>query len=182
MKTSDLRFVSDGAEAVLFLRFRDEEVRCKVDTADVPLIQRECSTIHMFEPKPGVRYARVYTHGKQIGLHRFLLGMEPGDPRLGDHENTNTLDYRRKNLRAVPFATNCLNRRKAASHNQSGIRGIARHNGKWCAQLYSHSIGRFADIRDAVETVWLGLLAEDPVAATNFLRSLPTERTADMAA
>lgn len=42
-------------------------------------------------------------------LHRVVLGLAGGDEREGDHLNRNTLDCRRKNLRAVTHAVNMAN-------------------------------------------------------------------------
>lgn len=55
-------------------------------------------------PKPG---------GGQylILMHRHILGLEKGNKHQGDHKNHNTLDNRRKNLRAVTQNKNQANRR-----------------------------------------------------------------------
>lgn len=45
-------------------------------------------------------------------MHREVLGLQPGDPEHVDHENHNTLDNRRENLRAVSHRENMENLRR----------------------------------------------------------------------
>lgn len=56
-----------------------------------------------------------------VGMHRFVLGLMRGDPRQGDHENGDTLDNQRSNLRIVTGAQNAQNRRDR--------RGVSLHRG-----------------------------------------------------
>lgn len=44
-------------------------------------------------------------------MHRFIMGLGPGDPREVDHLNHNGLDNRRENLRIVSHLENGQNRR-----------------------------------------------------------------------
>lgn len=44
-------------------------------------------------------------------LHRWLLGLDVGDPRLGDHINKNVYDNRMSNLRIVTPTESNFNRR-----------------------------------------------------------------------
>jgi hypothetical protein len=54
-------------------------------------------------------------------LHRQLLGLQRGDPRMGDHENGDTLDYRRSNLRIVTAGGNAQNKKP---YGRSKYRGV----------------------------------------------------------
>ena len=65
-------------------------------------------------------------------MHRFIMGLEYGDPREVDHKNCGeTLDNRRSNLR-VTLDQNSQNRRMQ-KNNKSGFKGVFWNNklGKW---------------------------------------------------
>lgn len=57
------------------------------------------------------------------GMHRDILGLNPGDDRQGDHRNRNTLDNRRHNLRTANAQQNSCNR-KRRKDNSSGFVGV----------------------------------------------------------
>lgn len=60
-----------------------------------------------------------FANGKQttIGMHRALLGLEPGDKRQADHINHDTLDHRRENLRIVTSQQNRFNQRDSKGYH-----------------------------------------------------------------
>ena len=53
---------------------------------------------------------------KTIIMHRFILGLQIGDKRQGDHKNHNTLDNRRFNLRIVTTQGNSWNRKATVGY------------------------------------------------------------------
>jgi len=55
-------------------------------------------------------YAVAWIGKKHVKLHRFIMGMEPGDRRQVDHKNRDGLDNRRRNLRIVSHQENQWNR------------------------------------------------------------------------
>jgi hypothetical protein len=71
------------------------------------------------------------TSGKRntILMHRQILGLMAGDKRKGDHENRNTLDNRRGNLRIATTGQNAANRITRDS-NRSGFKGVYRPKGR----------------------------------------------------
>lgn len=80
------------------------------------------------------QYAYATINGHTTGMHRFLLGLKPGDKRVGDHINGDTLDNRRKNLRACTASEHSINtkqRRRAGFDplNPSQIRLRCEHCG-----------------------------------------------------
>jgi len=100
----------------------------------------------------GNGYAVREHKGKMLLLHRFLMGLAPGDGIHVDHINGNPLDNRRVNLRVCSNAENIRNRRKNAN-STSGYKGVCldkRSNGKtpWRARVKNdgkiHHIGYFA--------------------------------------
>jgi len=74
---------------------------------------------------------------RMIYMHREILGLPYGDPRMADHVvPENTLDNRRSNLRIVTGPQNNCNRR-SQSNNTSGFKGVTfvRARSKWQAQI-----------------------------------------------
>jgi hypothetical protein len=94
----------------------------------------------------------------QLLLHRFLLGLEYGDPRKGDHINRNRLDNRRENLR---IASDVVNGQNVSSHvdGTSRFRGVHwdKVNKKWRASAHhdgrTHQLGRFPTEEEAARVV-----------------------------
>jgi hypothetical protein len=101
---------------------------------------------------------RVVTENKVrtvTWLHRLIVGLEPDDPREVDHENGDTYDCRRENLRAVDHRTNGQN-----IHQRMGTspyRGVSwnKRQGKWVAQCRwddrNHWLGYFTSELEAAE-------------------------------
>lgn len=82
------------------------------------------------------RYARrtLPRSRRKSYLHREILGLRLGDPRLGDHVSRNRLDCRRGNLRIVTKAQQQQNV-SARRTGTSGYRGVYRKpSGRWAAQ------------------------------------------------
>lgn len=89
-------------------------------------------------------------NGKKVRfwLHLEILGISKG----GDHENRNTLDNRRFNLRPCNDSESRRNR-KRPSHNTSGFKGVIWQDGRWRARIMiekkSISLGMHKDIVSA---------------------------------
>jgi AP2 domain len=101
------------------------------------------------------RHAAPFTpEDYTLHMHREILGLQRGDPRVGDHISGDTLDNRRSNLRIATLQQNARNRRKP-SHNTSGFKGVNWHagTGKWAATIKLHGkkqhLGLFATKTDA---------------------------------
>lgn len=92
---------------------------------------------------------------RKLRLHRFLMDMQPGDPREVDHENGDPRDNRRSNLRVGTRALNQQNRKGA--YGSSRYRGViyCKQTGRWIAKVglggRSHHLGRFDTEREAAE-------------------------------
>lgn len=108
----------------------------------------------------GARYlggGRSAARYLRTSMHRLILGLEPGDPRQGDHRNGDVLDNRRSNLRVATGAQNSQNRTR--THGASQYRGVhfnrrykarpweatVRHDGQ------RHYLGRYATEEEAAE-------------------------------
>jgi len=75
--------------------------------------------------------ARSAGKGNTVLMHRHLLGLPKGDPRIGDHRNGNKLDHRRANLRVVTPSESSAN---VAGRAKSGYRGVYPCKGRWQAR------------------------------------------------
>jgi hypothetical protein len=72
-------------------------------------------------------------NGPYIYMHRFLLGLMPGDSRHVDHVNCNGLDNRRHNIRIITPQNNIRRKRKTTKSKSSKFKGVSwkqSHN-KW---------------------------------------------------
>ena len=99
-------------------------------------------------------YVFGYIRGTGAGsrpqpLHRWLLGLGPGDPRRVDHRNGDGLDCRRHNLRITDAAGNSANQAVESHRGASRFRGVSFHRqtGRWVAAQQHrgtrHHIGLF---------------------------------------
>lgn len=99
-------------------------------------------------------YARTVINGKQVQLHRLIMGAQPG--QRVDHINGNGLDNRRQNLRFCSIAQNTMNSSKRRGC-LSKYKGVTWHRAikKWQAQIKlngkSHYIGVFSSEREAAD-------------------------------
>ena len=107
---------------------------------------------HTWRLHTGTGYARRSVGRAPIYLHRWLMGLVPGDGLEVDHENRCKLDCRRRNLRVVTRAQNGQNvgsHRDAASEH----RGVRRGGRGWRAEVYvaghRYYLGMFTDELDA---------------------------------
>jgi len=80
-------------------------------------------------------YAFATINHKPVALHRFILGLKPGDGKIGDHINHKGLDNRQSNLRIVTPAENVRHRKIPAKHVY-----FSKKQKKWVARI---QIGSF---------------------------------------
>ena len=89
---------------------------------------------------------------RPIFLHQFLTNANGKDV---DHENNNTLDNRKSNLRVVEENKNSKNRKSRNRNNTSGYRNVSHINGKWVVQLQidgkNKVLGKFDNVHEAGE-------------------------------
>jgi hypothetical protein len=90
---------------------------------------------------------------RSVFMHREILGLKLGDPRICDHiDNYKTLDNRRCNLRIASPMENSHNR-GARADSSSGIKGVrhVRETDKWEARLVMNGVCRFFATLDSKE-------------------------------
>jgi hypothetical protein len=120
--------------------------------------------------------ARAVWNGKgrskhNVYLHRWVMGLEPGDPRVVDHINRDVLDNRRANLRVITRGQNLQNLNPLTGKS-SAYRGVKRMPTKkaprWSAQCKVagklHHIGTFATEIEAAEAARVFRLQHLPFA------------------
>jgi hypothetical protein len=99
-------------------------------------------------------YAIRGSNHKTIYMNRVILGLDENNPHKGDHENHNTLDNRRSNLRIASSEENSRNARLRRD-SSSGCKGVNWHKwrGMWVARIMvnkkSISLGYFHVFEEA---------------------------------
>lgn len=97
-------------------------------------------------------YAGTFINSKCVLLHRFIMNASKGDEV--DHQDRNTLNNRKSNLRDCTKSTNAINS-KLHNTNTSGYRGVAWSNkdNKWMAYMYKKNkfinLGYFNNAEEA---------------------------------
>jgi hypothetical protein len=86
-------------------------------------------------------------------LHRWVLGLRPGDGLIGDHRDRNRLDCRRSNLRIVDPSASASN---VSARGISGALGVyPTRSGRWIARGHwpnyggAAHLGTFATVDEA---------------------------------
>jgi hypothetical protein len=106
-------------------------------------------------------YARAEINGKKVYLHRFIMCIS--DPKVKvDHEDGDSLNNMRVNLRVATNRQNTRNHVELFSTNTSGYRGIVFHKNskrikRWQAKVWiekdgisvAKSLGYFATPEEA---------------------------------
>lgn len=88
----------------------------------------------------------------QLLMHRFVLGIPYGDPRIVDHANGIKTDNRRSNLRICTKAQNGYNQ-KEQRNNTSGFKGVTFHKvtGRFMAQIRSDGKKKYLGTFDTAQ-------------------------------
>jgi hypothetical protein len=124
----------------------NDEDYCKLIPFNIALVDEKKST----------SYVRL-----MAPIHRFILGINAGDPRIVDHINRNPLDNRKANLRIVNRQQNNHNSSNITKKGKSGYTGIYKRiypSGKISYIAHAglngktHHIGSFSTIKEAIET------------------------------
>lgn len=113
----------------------------------------------------GNGYCQVTINGRTQSLHRWLVGLEVGDPRIADHINRDRLDNRLSNLRVVTPTGSNMNR--VVEHSRFGRGVYPRRSGRYGAKLQrngiTYNLGTYdapERARQAVETFEAGPLTQ----------------------
>lgn len=126
-----------------FINKKKEKFVSFIDTED---LQKLFDFPYTFFPRPN--RAGHYLHATEylgidskpinriIRYHRWILGIDKYDLLTKvDHEDYNTLNNRKYNLRVTVNKKNLQNRKSANKNNKSGYRNVSWINGYWRVQL-----------------------------------------------
>lgn len=82
------------------------------------------------------RNIRIDGSVKRLSMHRVIMGLEFGDPRMVDHRDGNGLNNQKENLRICNNSENMMNR-GPQKNNKSGYKGVSWVAGKnrWVSRL-----------------------------------------------
>ena len=115
-----------------------------VDDADYEELSKHKWYAHRHHS--GNFYATRYSpriNGKRhlILMHRFILGLDYGNKRQGDHRNHNTLNNCRDNLRICTNQQNLMNQ-KSNRNSSSRFKGVCWYKArkKWSSQIIINAI------------------------------------------
>lgn len=126
---------------------RDGAIRAstKVDVSDVAFLTESSWSLQ------NTGYAGARIGGRLVLMHRFLLGLEHGDQRIGDHINCDRLDNRRANLRAVPSRAVNMQNISANRGSSSTLRGVSwdKERSLWMARCGRQHLGRYSTEEEA---------------------------------
>jgi hypothetical protein len=139
-----------------------------IDDEDVELSKYRWYT---WKSKSGRLYVRrdVYINGDHFtfSLHRIIADALP--KILVDHEDGDTLNNRRYNLRIVTNQQNCVNRYSKLARSTSKYRGVYwnKNNNKWHSQIrYNYKlihIGYFSSEMEAAQAYDKKGMELDPI-------------------
>lgn len=138
-----------------------------IDEADLELVSKHTWHVRP-HPRTGKLYAAASVRGATTQMHRLISGTPRGLDV--DHENTNSLDNRRANLRPATRSQNNANRVKHSSHGgrptSSRFKGVHwdAEKRRWRAALRVDGklkrLGRFDDEIDAARAYDRAALAQ----------------------
>jgi hypothetical protein len=109
---------------------RNKSSFMKIDKCDYELIRSESNARISAVISRGILYAKIKIDGKYTPVHKLILP----NSECVDHENRDSLDNRRLNLRSCTQAENTRNR-LAGSNNTSGFRGVSRVGKRWRSRI-----------------------------------------------
>lgn len=155
----------DGA-VLIPLRARDGSIRAYaiIDGPDADFVNQWCWGMD------GKGYARRSEDGKDVYLHRELLGLPRiRDGREGDHRDRNRLNNRRANLRPATHAQNLQNQ-PGHRGSSSTLRGVCweQRKSRWRAGVTVNGkwrhLGYFLTEEEAAEAARSGRVRLLPYA------------------
>lgn len=87
--------------------------------------------------KRDAKYCGSKINGKQVYLHRLLMGF-----KNIDHIDRDPLNNRRSNLREATTKQNIWNS-KYKSHNKCGFKGVYKSKNRWAARICKDGVRKF---------------------------------------
>ena len=143
------KYIIKGETTEIYLNVKNKEQKvCLIDTEDLMrLIEYNKTWFQRYNRsnKKYYVYANIYQEtfngeckNTTISIQTFLLGTRTGDKKnkiIIDHENHDTFDNRKYNLRIANNDDNSKNRSGKNSNNKSGFRNVSWNGNSWSVQL-----------------------------------------------
>lgn len=104
---------------VVYMHSTNSEDVFVFDSEDLPIVLQ-----YTWLSNNGYAHARNPTTGKQISMHRLIMGVIDNDNVVIDHINRITQDNRKCNLRVCDQVNNCMNRRENKKRLHSKYKGV----------------------------------------------------------
>jgi hypothetical protein len=141
--------------ALIFLYDRNQNIvgKTKIDLCDV----ERCKEHKWYLKKANGGKFYVQRRTGRLHLSHFISGFIKKRGWEVDHENGDSLDNRRNNLKIVTHQQNMMNQQKIPSNNTSGVMGVGWHgqNNNWVVQIKVNQkrihIGSYAKKEDAIK-------------------------------
>lgn len=114
---------------ILIIKSKGKSYNCLYSSKDQGLISQFHWNLH------SKGYAVGFKDGKQILMHRLILGILDKPEIETDHRFHNKLDNRRGMIRVCTHSQNRRNSRKLKESAQSQYKGVYRDQNKWHVQI-----------------------------------------------
>lgn len=119
-----------------------------IDEADYATLRKYTWRL---KPQRQTHYAIANVNGVDTYMHRLILGLAHGDPRVGDHINGRGWDNRRANLRICTDTENKANRVPSRT-SVTGYTGVyPTANGKFLARIRLSGVRTHIGLYDTAE-------------------------------
>lgn len=147
-------------------KFKDQEYYALVDDSDYESLIKHTWSVHH---KGNTSYAVTKVDGKQIKMHRMILGLT--DPKIfTDHEDGNGLNNQKYNIRECSNSENQKNKiKKTGLSKYKGVTWITRRykrKSKSTGEMIMHESSKWeATIKTTEKYVYLGRFINEIDAA-----------------
>lgn len=123
------RITPFGDAVIIWMKHKGREVPTYIDAADYPLVKHHRWCVHV-RPKTNKFYAIAHeSENTSVFMHTLIVGVE-----TVDHEDRDSLNNRRKNLRPSTKQQNEWNKDVRAD-SATGLKGVARERRKFYAYI-----------------------------------------------
>jgi hypothetical protein len=128
------------------------------DVSDTPLVALySWQRFDHRKQQYAITWVKLEKGWRMMFMHRYILGLKPGDGIKVDHIDGNGLNNQRNNLRPTTNSQNLQNRHTLDRNNRSGYRNVAWDNERtrWIVTIRVNNknihVGRYDDLLEANE-------------------------------
>jgi hypothetical protein len=121
----------------------------KVDDADYEWLMQWKWSAHLHECSASFYAERGSSAEGTISMQRQILGLKPGDVRMADHRDMDTLNNQHSNLRIASRFQNHMNR-GVRKDSGTGIKGVSQVRGRYRVCIRAHNVRMHIGYFDSV--------------------------------